>query len=117
MYLVRNIAGKPVKPFVQTLSRSGTSTLDVPEKEQKQKPISLMCMIQNSNTKERRKRNSKGEHNQTMREWRLPVALTKRVQTKLICDLCSIHCIWQILLVGEHKKDSIPQLILHNKQN
>jgi hypothetical protein len=42
----------------------------------------------------------------------IPVALAQGVETKLICYLSSIHCIWQILLVSKNEQDSIPQLIL-----
>jgi hypothetical protein len=42
----------------------------------------------------------------------LPVALAQGMETKLIGDLSSIHCIWQILLVSKNEQDSIPQLIL-----
>lgn len=34
------------------------------------------------------------------------------MQTKLVSDLSSVHCVWQILLVGEDQKESIPELIL-----
>jgi len=43
----------------------------------------------------------------------IPVSLTQGVETKLICNFSSIHCIWQILFVCKHKEDSISQLILN----
>lgn len=42
----------------------------------------------------------------------IPVALAQGVQAKFVCNLRSIHGIWQILLVGEHKQNSVTQLIL-----
>lgn len=33
------------------------------------------------------------------------------MQSKLIGDLCSVHSIWQILLVGKDEKEGIPELI------
>lgn len=41
-----------------------------------------------------------------------PSALPQAVQTKLVGDLGRIHGIGQILLVGEDKQESIPQLVL-----
>jgi hypothetical protein len=37
----------------------------------------------------------------------LPVTLAKGVQTKLISNFSSVHCIWKILLVSKHKQHSI----------
>ncbi len=42
----------------------------------------------------------------------IPVALTQGVQAKLVRNLCCIHGIWKILLVGEYKQNSITQFIL-----
>lgn len=42
----------------------------------------------------------------------LPVALAQGMETKLICDLSSIHCIRKILLVSKNQQHRIPQLIL-----
>lgn len=42
----------------------------------------------------------------------VPCALSQAVQTKLIGDLGGVHCVWQILLVGEDKEKSISELIL-----
>jgi hypothetical protein len=41
-----------------------------------------------------------------------PVALFEGVQAQLVSDVSCIHCIWQILLVGEHKQHCISQLLL-----
>ena len=40
------------------------------------------------------------------------MALAQGVQAQLIGDLCCIHRIGQILLVGKHQQDSVAQLIL-----
>mmetsp|Transcript_54123 Transcript_54123/g.113146 ORF Transcript_54123/g.113146 Transcript_54123/m.113146 type:complete len:212 (-) Transcript_54123:114-749(-) len=45
------------------------------------------------------------------RSLNVPVALAERVETQFVCDICCIHCIRQILLVGKDKKHSIPKLI------
>ena len=42
----------------------------------------------------------------------VPSSLSKSVQSKLICDLCSVHGIGQILLVCEDKQEGITKLIL-----
>jgi len=42
----------------------------------------------------------------------VPSTLSQAVQTQLICDLCGVHGIWQILLVGEYQKNGISELIL-----
>lgn len=34
------------------------------------------------------------------------------MQTELVGDLGSVHCVWQILLVCEDKEKSIPELVL-----
>lgn len=41
-----------------------------------------------------------------------PVALAKAVQSKLVCDLRCVHCIWKILLVGENQQHGVAQLVL-----
>ena len=40
------------------------------------------------------------------------MALAKRVQAQLVRNLCCIHGIGQILLVGKHQQDRVAQLIL-----
>lgn len=47
----------------------------------------------------------------------LPVTLTERMKTKLVCYLRSIHCIGQILFVGEDEQNSIPKFILEPHEN
>jgi len=42
----------------------------------------------------------------------VPGTLSQTVETKLVCDLSSIHGIRQILLVGENQQNGIPQLVL-----
>ena len=49
---------------------------------------------------------------QQSRATNIPVALAQRVQAQLVCDLCRVHGIWQILLVGEHQQHSLAQLVL-----
>jgi hypothetical protein len=34
------------------------------------------------------------------------------VQPQLVSDLCCIHCVGQVLLVGKHQQHSIAQLVL-----
>ena len=46
----------------------------------------------------------------------VPVALTQGVEAKLVCDLSSIHGIWQILLVGKYQQDCVTQLLLRGQQ-
>lgn len=46
----------------------------------------------------------------------LPVALSERVEAKLISDLSGIHCVGKILFVSKNKQNSITQLILENQQ-
>jgi len=38
------------------------------------------------------------------------------VEAELVCDLSCVHGVGQILLVGEHQQDGIPQLILQASQ-
>jgi len=42
----------------------------------------------------------------------IPGTLSQAVKAQLICDLSSIHCIGQILLVCENQKNGISELIL-----
>lgn len=42
----------------------------------------------------------------------IPVALTKGMKAQLVSYLSGIHCIWKILLVGKHQKNSFPQFVL-----
>jgi len=42
----------------------------------------------------------------------VPGALSQAMKTQLVCDLCGVHGVWQILLVGKDQKKSISELIL-----
>lgn len=42
----------------------------------------------------------------------IPMALAEGMKAQLVSYLCSIHCVWKILLVGKNKENSIPQLVL-----
>jgi len=42
----------------------------------------------------------------------VPGTLSQAVKTQFICDLSSVHCIGQILLVGKNQKNSVSELIL-----
>merc|ERR1719429_176310 len=35
----------------------------------------------------------------------VPISVPKTMKTKLVCDLRSIHSIWQILLVGKYEQN------------
>ena len=41
----------------------------------------------------------------------VPMSVAQRVQTKLIGDLCRIHGVGKILLIGEHEKKGVTELI------
>lgn len=43
---------------------------------------------------------------------RAPVALAQRVQPQLVGDLCRVHGVGQVLLVGKHQQHRVAQLIL-----
>ncbi len=42
----------------------------------------------------------------------VPVALSEGIQSELVGDLCGVHCVGQILLVGKHKEHSVSELVL-----
>jgi len=42
----------------------------------------------------------------------VPVAVTQGVKAKLIGDFGCVHCIWQVLFVGEDQQNSVAQLVL-----
>lgn len=42
----------------------------------------------------------------------VPVALAQGVQAKLVGDLCCVHGVGQVLLIGEHEEDGVAQLVL-----
>jgi len=42
----------------------------------------------------------------------VPIALTERVQTQLVCDLGCVHRLGKILLVGEDEEDGVPEFVL-----
>lgn len=42
----------------------------------------------------------------------VPVTLSQRMETKLICNLCCVHRIGQILLVCKDKQHSITKFVL-----
>ena len=35
----------------------------------------------------------------------VPVSVSQAVKAQLVRDLCRVHCIWQILLVGEDEQN------------
>ena len=35
----------------------------------------------------------------------VPVSVSQAVKAQLVRDLCRVHCIWQILLVGEDQQN------------
>ena len=41
-----------------------------------------------------------------------PVALAQGVEAELVGDLCRVHGVGQILLVGEHQQHGVAQLVL-----
>ena len=41
-----------------------------------------------------------------------PGTLPQAVQSELVCDLCGVHCVWQILLVGKDQEESVAELVL-----
>lgn len=42
----------------------------------------------------------------------VPCSLSESMKTELISDLRSVHCVGQILLVGEHKEKGITEFVL-----
>jgi len=42
----------------------------------------------------------------------VPGTLSQAVETQLVCNLSSVHGVWQILFVGKDQKNGIPELIL-----
>lgn len=51
-------------------------------------------------------------HNNHVQRSTYPGALPQAVQSELVCNLCSIHSIWQILLVGKDQEQSVTELVL-----
>lgn len=41
-----------------------------------------------------------------------PRSLSDGMQTQLLGDLGSVHGVWQILFVGKHQEQGVPQLVL-----
>ena len=42
----------------------------------------------------------------------VPVALAEGVKSELVSDLSGVHGVGQILLVGEHQEEGVPELVL-----
>ena len=42
----------------------------------------------------------------------VPVALAEGVKSELVSDLSGVHGVGQILLVGEHEEEGVPELVL-----
>jgi len=42
----------------------------------------------------------------------VPGALSEAVEAKLVGNLGSVHCVGQILLIGENQKESVPEFVL-----
>ena len=42
-----------------------------------------------------------------------PLTSPQRVEVQLLGDGCSVHGVWQILLVGENQQHRVSQLLLH----
>ena len=77
---VLELVAQPVETLVEAVTRGGTGGLDW--KKVKTKVF-----------------------DETQSHLNVPVSVSQAVKAQLVRDLCGVHCIWQILLVGEDQQN------------
>ena len=77
---VLELVAQPVETLVEAVTRGGTGGLD-------------------------RKKVKTKVFDETQSHLNVPVSVSQAVKAQLVRDLCGVHCIWQILLVGEDQQN------------
>ena len=102
---VLELVAQPVETLVEAVTRGGTGCLE------KKVKASIFFFDQITNFF------SQSEY---LFHLNVPVSVSQAVKAELVRDLCRVHCIWQILLVGEDQQNlrisEIVKTIVHKQK-